>query len=84
MKANLHGYHVRKWLAFVEDTLANETGELADGAPVRKILLGAVVKNPYAGKFSANLDKLVENSSLLGAEFGRRLVDFAGDRKSVV
>jgi len=78
MKANLHGYHVRKWLAFVEDTLANETGELADGEPVRKLLLGAVVKNPYAGKFSTNLDKLVENSGKLGAEFGRRLVDLAG------
>jgi hypothetical protein len=78
MKANLHGYHVRKWLAIVEDTLANETGELADGAPVRKILLGAVIKNPYAGRFSISLDKLVENSNLLGAEFGRRLVDFAG------
>jgi hypothetical protein len=83
MKANLHGYHVRKWMAFVEDTLANETGELADGAPVRKILLGAVIKNPYAGKFSAKLDKLVENSSLLGAEFGRRLVDSAGKTEIV-
>jgi len=83
MKANLHGYHVRKWLAFVEDTLANETGELADGEPVRKVLLGAVVKNPYAGKFSANLDKLVENSSKLGAEFGRRLVDLAGKNEIV-
>jgi len=78
MKANLHGYHVRKWLALVEETLANETGEFADGAPVRKMLLGAVIKNPYAGKFSANLGRLVENSNLLGAEFGRRLVDLAG------
>jgi hypothetical protein len=83
MKANLHGYHVRKWLAFVEDTLANETGELADGAPVRKMLLGVVLKNPYAGKFSANLDKLLENSSKLGAEFGRRLVDLAGKTEIV-
>jgi hypothetical protein len=83
MKANLHGYHVRKWLAFVEDTLANETGELADGALVRKMLLGVVLKNPYAGKFSANLDKLLENSSKLGAEFGRRLVDLAGKTEIV-
>ena len=78
MKTNLHGYHVRKWLAFVDDTLANETGEFADGASVRKIVLGAVVKNPYAGVFSASLDKLVENSSKLGVEFGRRLVELAG------
>jgi hypothetical protein len=78
MKANLYGYHVRKWLTIVDETLANETGKLADGASVRKMVLGAVVKNPYAGQFSANLDKLVENSSKLGAEFGRRLVDLAG------
>jgi hypothetical protein len=78
MKTNLHGYHVRKWLAFVDDTLANETGEFADGASVRKIVLGAVVKNPYAGVFSASLDKLVDNSSKLGVEFGRRLVELAG------
>jgi hypothetical protein len=83
MKTNLHGYHVRKWLAFVDDTLANETGELADGAAVRKIVLGAIVKNPYAGMFSASLDKLVENSSKLGVEFGRRLVDLAGKTEIV-
>jgi hypothetical protein len=83
MKTNLHGYHVRKWLAFVDDTLANETGELADGAAVRKIVLGAVVKNPYAGMFSISLDKLVENSSKLGVEFGRRLVDLAGKTEIV-
>jgi hypothetical protein len=82
-KANLHGYHIRKWLAMVEDTLANETGELADGSPLRKFVLGAVIKNPYAGRFSNNLDKLLKNSSKLGAEFGRRMIELAGKSKIV-
>jgi len=82
-KANLHGYHIRKWLAVVEDTLANETGELADGSPLRKFVLGAVIKNPYAGRFSNNLDKLLKNSSKLGAEFGRRMIELAGKSKIV-
>jgi hypothetical protein len=79
----LHGYHIRKWLAVVEDTLANETGELADGSPLRKFVLGAVIKNPYAGRFSNNLDKLLKNSSKLGAEFGRRMIELAGKSKIV-
>jgi len=82
-KANLHGYHIRKWLAMVEDTLANETGELADGSPLRKFVLGAVIKNPYAGRFSNNLDKLLKNSSKLGGEFGRRMIELAGKSKIV-
>ena len=28
---NYESYHIRKWYTQVEDTLANETGELADG-----------------------------------------------------
>jgi hypothetical protein len=82
-RANLHGYHVRKWLALMEDTLANETGKLADGRPLRKIVLGAVLQNPYAGKFSRKLDKLLGNSSKLGNEFGRRMVELAGKTKIV-
>jgi len=82
-KANLHGYHIRKWLAVVEDTLANETGELADGTPLRKIAFGAVIQNPYAGKFSRKLDKLIKNSNKLGGEFGRRALEFAGNAKIV-
>jgi hypothetical protein len=77
-KANLHGYHVRKWFAFIEDILANETGEIADGSPLRKLVLGAVIENPYAGKFSRKLDKLVRNSGKLGDQFGRRTVELAG------
>src|SRR5882757_11361821 len=30
-KANFHGYHIRKMATLVDDTLANESGQLADG-----------------------------------------------------
>lgn len=76
--ANLHGYHIRKWFTQIEDTLANETGQLADGAPLRKIVIAAAVHNPYAGTFSQGLDRLLENSAKLGTEFGRRIADLAG------
>jgi hypothetical protein len=82
-KANLHGYHLRKWLTLTEDTLANETGEFADGAVLRKLVLGAVIQNPYAGEFSKNLDKLLKDSDKLGVEFGRRLVELAGKAEIV-
>lgn len=72
-EANLHGYHVRKWYAFIEETHALETGPLVDGEPLRKIAIGAALHNPYAGRFSTTLDGIVENSRLLGEEFGRRL-----------
>src|SRR5258707_395590 len=80
-KANFHGYHIRKMATLVEDTLANESGQLADGEMLRKMVLVAVVQNPYAGQFSRSLGRLVKNSDKLGEEFGRRLTELAGGRK---
>ena len=77
-KANFHGYHIRKWYLQIEDTLANETGVLADGAPVTKIIIAAAIHNPYAGRFSKNLDRIVKASPKLGHEFGRRIREAAG------
>ena len=77
---NFAGYHIRKWFTQVEDTLANETGALADGEPVRKIVIAAAVHNPYAGRFSENLDDIVTDSPKLGEEFGRRIAEAAGGR----
>lgn len=71
--ANLHGYHIRKWFQFVEETHANETGQLADGEPVYKVVIAAAIQNPYAGRYSENLDKIVTNSPQLGREFGKRI-----------
>jgi hypothetical protein len=77
---NFAGYHIRKWHSFVEETLANESGQLADGEALFKYAIAAVIHNPYAGQFSENLDALVEPSALLGEEFGRRIRELAGER----
>ena len=77
--ANFASYHIRKWYTQTEETLANETGQLADGEPVRKILIAAVIHNPYAGRFSASLDLIVRDSALLGEAFGQRLRQVHGE-----
>ncbi|MFQ6591027.1 MULTISPECIES: amino acid synthesis family protein [Pseudomonas] len=79
--ANFASYHIRKWYSFVEETLANETGQLADGEPVFKYAVAAVVANPYAGLYSEDLSQLIEPSPLLGEEFGRRIQALAGSRQ---
>ncbi|NJJ56858.1 amino acid synthesis protein [Pseudomonas sp. SJZ103] len=79
--ANFASYHIRKWYSFVEETLANETGQLADGEPVFKYAVAAVIANPYAGRYSEDLSQLIEPSPLLGEEFGRRIQALAGSRQ---
>jgi hypothetical protein len=77
--------NIRKWLSFTEEVFANESGQGADGPALRKIALAAVVDNPYAARFSENLDLLVQPSGKLGMEFGRRLVALlAGERAQSV
>jgi hypothetical protein len=51
-------YKIRAWLSFSEEILANETGQSADGAPVRKLAVVCVLENPYAGRFSQDLSLL--------------------------
>lgn len=74
-------YKIRSWLTFSEEILANETGQPADGAPVRKFAVVCVLDNPYAGRFSQDLSMLVKESPELGKEFGRRLLALADDQK---
>ncbi|SEQ79088.1 Amino acid synthesis [Amphritea atlantica] len=81
--ANFGPYHIRKWFSFYEETLANETGILADGEPVKKYVIAAAIQNPFAGQFSEDLSALIENSPELGHEFGRRIKELAGDNPIV-
>lgn len=74
---NFGPYHIRKWYLQIEDTLATESGMPADGDPLRKIVVGAVLHNPYAGRHEDNLGAYIEPSNLLGAEFGRRIREAA-------
>ena len=76
--ANFHGLHVRKWFEFREETLALETGRLADGEPVVKLVLAAAVHNPHAGQFVENFDSVILRSRSLGHEFGRRFQAMLG------
>jgi hypothetical protein len=75
-------YQIRKWYAFTEETLANETGQAADGPVLRKVAVAVALQNPYAGRFSQDLSLLVEPSAKLGAEFGRRLTQLLGGAKA--
>lgn len=75
--ANCGPYHVRKWFLQIEDALANESGEAADGAPLRKIVIACALHNPYAGRFERDLSPFVDASVHLGREFGRRLLEAA-------
>ncbi len=77
MDPTFASYHIRKWYAQSDETLVNETGRPADGEPVRKFVIACAVHNPYAGQFSEDLSRLIDDSPALGAEFGRRLLDLA-------
>ena len=74
MNTNVEGYKVRKWFEFFEESTSNETGVEADGEPTAKFVVGVVIQNPYAGKFSQDLSPLIDPSSRLGDVFGRRLI----------
>ena len=67
-------YSIRRWYFQEQEILANERHESDDGAPLRKILIAAAVRNPYAGRFSADLGEIVDGSDKLGEEFARRIV----------
>lgn len=70
---NFHAYHIRKWYLQIEDTLAGETGQPADGAALRKIVIAAAIHNPFAGRYEQDLSAFIAPSPFLGAEFGRRI-----------
>ena len=74
MDINVEGYKVRKWFEFFEESASNEMGVEADGEPIAKFVVGVVIQNYYAGKFSQDLSLLTEPSNKLGDAFGIRLI----------
>ena len=68
---------VRKFVTIVEHVVREAGIDVAP--PLRKVAVAAVVKNPYAGRHSADLSKIVEPSRELGVELGRLLVDAMGE-----
>ena len=77
---NFGPFHIRKWFLQIEETLANEAGELADGESLTKYVIAAAVHNPFAGRFEHDLGAFIEPSPSLGEEFGRRLREAARGR----
>lgn len=65
-------YHIRKWLTFVDETLANESGMSDDGPPLRKIAIAAIIRNPLAGRFEEDLSPIIDPSPGLGKAFAAR------------
>jgi hypothetical protein len=68
---------VRKILSFVE-TVFSEAGQTADH-PLRKVAIAAVVKNPYAGGYSSDLSRLIDESGELGTRIATLAVEALGD-----
>ena len=64
---------VRKILTFIEEQ-RSEVGQPA-GTPLRKVAAVAVVKNPCAGRFVADLSPLVTASAEIGRELAARARD---------
>lgn len=70
--ANFEILHIRKWYELREETLALESGPLADGAPLVKLVIAAAIRNPHAGSFVTSFEDVIHASRALGQEFGRR------------
>ena len=67
---------IRKIVVQVDETHV-EGGQAID-PPTRRALAMAVIDNPYAGHYSANLDALIEIGEELGGLLGQRCVQALG------
>ena len=63
---------IRKIIVQVDEVL--QEGGQAVNPPTRRALAMAVIANPYAGKFSENLDQLIDIGEELGGLLGERCV----------
>jgi hypothetical protein len=70
---------IRKWVTFTEE-IGHEGGPAAD-PPLFKAAVGALVKNPYAGRYAETLDELIEPSAELAAELVARCAAALGEHE---
>jgi hypothetical protein len=61
---------VRKWVTHVEEVLAD--GERAAPRPIRRCVVAAVITNPYAGRWSDDLELLMATGETLAHVFMTR------------
>lgn len=71
-------YEVRAWYGFVQE-VEHDGGPLGT-LPLLKAASAVVVRNPFAGTYSANLSALLDPSAWLGRELGNRAVALLGGR----
>jgi len=67
---------IRKFVTFIEET-RTEIGQKID-PPTRQCAAVAVIKNPYAGRYSEDLPDLEEAGAYLGDELGQRAMAALG------
>jgi len=73
---------VRKMLVSVEETF-HEGGPVAD-APLRKASCLAIIENPYAGKYEAEIAGFMDDLKPLGIEMAGKLIEaLGGDAKTI-
>jgi hypothetical protein len=77
--AGQNGLVIRKWYRYEDEASANECGQSDDGKVLRRVVIGAVVRNPYAGSFFRDLSDAVRDSIDLGRAFGRRIQQWLGE-----
>jgi hypothetical protein len=75
MSAEVPGY-IRKLVVQVDETHREMGREV--NPPTRRALAMAVIANPYAGRYSENLDELIAIGEQLGALLGERCVQALG------
>jgi hypothetical protein len=72
-------FSIRRWTTYEEEILATEIHHPADGHPIRKIVIGACIRNPFAnGSYTADLSPVVDQSAALGEAFGQRILKALG------
>jgi hypothetical protein len=67
---------VRKWLVGVEDVWHD--GGARAARPLQRGSIAAVVRNPYAGRFVADIQPMMEALKPLGRAMAQRLIDALG------
>lgn len=74
--------NVRKYLTVTEDILHD--GGPRPASPRRRATCMAVIENPFAGRYEADILPMMEALKPMGLEMSRRLIDALGGDPSVI